>query len=55
MFLQLTPEGLGQSFTIDSEEALDANASGTFRLGGDTLYQFRRYPTRLEIVAYGLR
>jgi hypothetical protein len=55
LFLHLTPEGLSQSFTIDSVEALDANASGTFRLRGDTLYQFRRYPTRLEIVAYRLR
>ena len=54
VFLELTPRGLGQSFAIKPVEDLDSNASGTFRLHGNTLYQLRSSRTQLEIAAYRL-
>ncbi len=50
--LQLTPEGVAQSFAVDRSEWAETASLSRFRLRGSTLYQLRSTPSGVEIAAF---
>jgi hypothetical protein len=54
VFVELTPAGAAQRFTIDTAEEVESGVSSRFRLHGKTLYQLRSLSSGLEIAAFRL-
>ncbi len=50
--LQLTPDGMARSFTVDRAEWAETASLSRFRLDGSTLYQLRSAPSGVEIAAF---